>query len=740
MYGSKLKEFNTRLQEGLHDTEVERDEANSQRLRALDQEQRALRQEGMARRNLYAAHLNLAQRDWDTDNLVRVLDLLNAHRPTPGQEDERTFEWYLFWRLCHRDRVTLLDHQDVVTSVAFSPDGKLLVSTAANGTVKLRDPATGHELASLGRFAESVSTAAFSPDSKNLAILDVGGRITLWDVAKKEKRATAPGQDRLVTCMAFSVDGTTLAIGGQTDAVTLWNTTTGKSTTLQGSHGWVNAVAYSPDGKLLAAGGEFEGVGQVIVWELATGQKRSMKRLPESNSHVRLPPEEVWTRNFLVGMGSIKSLAFSPDSKFLAGGFGFSIDNGNGETSLRVWKVATGELQSVPRGHREAVLSLAFAPNGKTLASSSSDGTIRLWDPETSQEKAIFRGHKSHVMAVAFAPDGKTLATASFDRSLKLWNAIPEQERNTLRGGQLGVTGLAFSQDDRTLATIGFDGTTKLWDVDSGSTSATLVEKTPGRSLAFAPDGKTLAIGSQKVVQLWDLGAKKVRQALRGHTGEIYCTVFAPDGRTLATGSQDQNVILWDANTWEQRSTIRDHPTSVVYLAFTRDGKTLAVGSTNELRLWDLATERVRLEISKLSGPISSVALSPDGTRLAAAHVDRQNKQYPAVVTLWDAATGQVVATLKGHKGMIWCVTFSPDGKTLATGSHDESVKLWDPVTGEERATLKGHTAPVRALAFSHDNKILASGSGAPVPLLNRAGEVILWRAAAKEEVATHVE
>ena len=170
-------------------------------------------------------------------------------------------------------------------------------------------------------------------------------------------------------------------------------------------------------------------------------------------------------------------------------------------------------------------------------------------------------------------------------------------------------------------------------------------------------------------------------------------------------------------------------------MAFSPDGKILAVGSgepiyqfnkAKEVRLWDLATERVAWVLPEPPAAVTSVAFSPEGKLLAVACADAQNQMNAGVAILWDLTTRQAVATLKGHKGMIWCVTFSPDGKTLATASHDELVKLWDPVTGQERATLKGHTGPVSSLGFSRNNKLLASASGAPVPVTSRGGEVIL--------------
>ena len=751
LYSTQLRDFNTRLRGALEDVKQERDEAETQRRRAVDQERLALRQESATRHSLYSAHVNLAQRAWEMDNVVGVLDLLNQHRPEPGREDLRGFEWYHLWHLCHGARLTMSDHQGAVTSVAYAPNGRLLATAAEDRKLKLRDPGTLLQLTVLGKLTEPVQALVFSPDSKTL-VTAAGGTVKLWDVASRQERAALPEQPDPVTCVAFASDGVTLAAGGPSPVVTIWNTTNGHLTSLKSPGGGVQAVAFAPDGKTLAAGGSFEGAAQLILWDLASGQKRALTRKSETAPSFPLPPEDVQRRYFLVGLGTISSVAFSHDSKILAAGFGMSYDSGDGETITRLWDATTGKERASLSGHRDAVSAVAFSPDGKTLATASIDTTLRLWDPDTGRNKAVFRGHTSSVLSVAFSPDGKTVATGSTDRSVKLWDVVPEQERDTLRGDQLGVTCLAFSPDDRILATGGWDGRTKLWSLTTNDPPSAL-EGTEGaevRTVAFAPDGKTLMTGcSDGVVRLWDLETKKVRPPLAGHTDQVRCSAFTPDGRILATGSDDKTVILWDVHTGQLRAVLRDHPNEISTLAFSPDGKILAVGSgepiyqfskAKEVRLWDVATERVEWVLPKPPAAVTSVAFSPDGKLLAVACADAQNQMNSGVAMVWELATRQAVATLKGHKGMIWCVTFSPDGKTLATASHDELVKLWDPITGQERVTLKGHTGPVSSLRFSRDNKLLASASGAPVPVTTRAGEVILWRAADREEVASRGE
>jgi len=271
-------------------------------------------------------------------------------------------------------------------------------------------------------------------------------------------------------------------------------------------------------------------------------------------------------------------------------------------------------------GHWYPVYSVAFSPDGKTLASGSWDETIKLWDTATGEELRTLTGHTSYVSSVAFSPDGKILASASGDGTVRLWDAATGREIRRLEGHWGWVFAIAFSPDGKTVASGGDDGLVLLWDVETGSEKGVL-EGHEGAvyGVAFSPSGDLLATGSEDhTVKLWDLASQRLKATLRGHQGYVLAVAFSPDGRLVASGSEDGTVRIWDSTTGNQIQVLSGHEDIVHSVAFSPDGKTLASGSVDgTVRLWDPVKGELVRTLPAYS-PVYSVAFSWTGQRLAA--------------------------------------------------------------------------------------------------------------------------
>ena len=408
------------------------------------------------------------------------------------------------------------------------------------------------------------------------------------------------------------------------------------------------------------------------------------------------------------GSPVVDSVAFSPDGKTLAAGG----DDGH----VGLWDVATGR-RTTPLDEGSPVDSLAFSPGGKTLAVGDAGGYIGLWDVATGQQTTPL-DEGSPVNSVAFSPGGKTLAVGDDDGNVGLWDVATGQQTTAPLDEGSPVESVAFSPDGKTLAVGDYGGHVGLWDVATGQqTTAPLDEGSPVESVAFSPDGKTLAVGDYGGhVGLWDVATGQQTTAPLDEGSSVKSVAFSRDGNTLAAGDDDGDVGLWDVATGRRAATLAEG-SSVYCVAFSRDGKTLAAGDYDgDVGLWDVATGRQTTPLDEGS-PVHSVAFSPDGKTLAVGDTGGH-------VGLWDVATGQQIVTLD-EGSPVESVAFSRDGKTLAVGDIGGHVGLWDVAT-RRQITALDEGSPVESVAFSPDRKTLAVGDD--------DGDVGLWDVATRRQ------
>lgn len=452
--------------------------------------------------------------------------------------------------------------------------------------------------------------------------------------------------------------------------------------------GQIESTAISPDGSLLASGGQ-EGI--VRLWDVSTGKPvREFSIKGDGSASSKVLETDGYRR--VVSLGQIAmvypalpSLAFSPDGKTLAAACA--------DTTIHIWDVATGKRTQQLKGHKNAVLSVAFAGDSKTLASCAFDRTIRLWDAVAGKELKTFPEEKIIPLMVAITPDGSTLAAWS-GQELALFDCAQGKEKARFPV-QVNATHHTY-----------------------GVFSSFGVVMTGIKGLALAPDGKKVAAWTaQQKSTIYSLPeGKEVRSIPAG--GAVS---FSADGKTLVTAgdAETNRVRLWDVENGKERATIdSNYSGRLEFAGLTRDGKTLAAHGTDHLlRLYDVETRKERLAGTGHSAGIICMAATPDGKLLASGDVT-------GVICLWDPTALKELRRIEVHG--LQRLILSGDGKRLVSNSGGQ-LKLWDTADGTLVCDLKeppepdhgpimlvergGPPAPF-SLAVSIDGKTLATSQG----------------------------
>jgi WD40 repeat protein/tetratricopeptide (TPR) repeat protein len=772
----------------------ERERAEDEKRQADDARGAALASLNESQRSLYYQRVATARQAWLGGDVVGARKQLDACPP-----GLRQWEWRFLRGLLDSDLLTLrFPPLFVPSSVAYSPDGKLLATDGEDGRVILWDPATGREKRRLGPKDKGlIACLAFSPDGRFVAVarnviptlresedfLKQGkqgatalgfleaispqahtGWLTLWDVAGSREGVTLEGgRAAPMQAVAFSPDGRLLAAGSKDRAIRLWDTATGKRVgTLTGHTGPVMGLAFWPYGGRLASVGP-----ELKVWDLAT----KAEAFPS------------W------GAGLAGScVAYHP-----AGGELAVADRG----LIRVVDELTGDLRRTLQGHGADVLSLAYRPDGRRLASGGSDHTIRLWDTASGgPEQAVLRGHRSAVVSLAFHPGGRQLASAGAGLGpagageVKVWDASREDQETALAQGEAltPVLDVVISPDGRYVASVAF-AKVDVWETESGRLRATRwalpggsqtrgrgSETAAGRpllprmaegavtSLAFSPDGKTAASGRMtNPLPLAPYEFRKWMPEVMAAVLDVTAGTAVPEElaaypvmrsalqKLLGVDQGSGEVKLWDPVTGKDGAVLEGRTGDVFQVLFSPDGRRVAAACAGQkVRVWDAATGRLQ-HILNTSGDAGPLAFSPDGRRLAAgssvhfwrALLSGGKAAGKGEVTVWDLTTGQVAYVVHRDCVLITSLAFSPDGRYLATaGVAPGKTARLDLVAAPEARSIRvweASTGRARAVLTGHTSAVSHLAFSPNSALVASAGgadhTARLWDVAAGKQV-----
>jgi WD40 repeat protein len=478
----------------------------------------------------------------------------------------------------------------------------------------------------------------------------------------------------------------------------------------------VNFVAFGPDDKIVSAGGE------IFVWHRNTGQQFiRFGRYPQGISAFSLsrygnflacsahdPVIHLWdpttgkeVRQFRTANREVQCLAFSPNETILVSGGDLNL--------LEIWSVAEGRLIKRVIGHDGGCTSIVFSPDGKTIASGGGDHKVRLWDAasgEELRELGVYMGKRD---AIAFSPDGNFLATEGLPYAVDLREVTSGKEIRKFKGGSSNIRSLHFSPTGKMLAAL-FDkwNTVMEWNVETGKVGTPCSQPFPLESFVYSRGGVLMATASRDhTVRIWDASRWKEAPLKGVNEASLTAITFSPDDTVVTAAGRFNSIRSWDVASGKEVPRPQQTPGWHRSVTFSSDGKLGAsIRASGQGEVWDVATGKVIFTIGKSGDSIHGLALFPDGKTVAASYYNE--------VRFWDLATEkQLPGPNEQTKATPTLMVFCPDGKRVIWPDITQGLALRDALSGKEMEWLDKRPSPFRPVVFSPNGKtLITSGEG----------------------------
>jgi WD40 repeat protein/serine/threonine protein kinase len=657
---------------------------------------------------------------------------------TAGQ-DKRAHLWD---RKTGQPRLSI-EQADEIHAAAVSPDGEYLATGGEAGVVRIWRAKDGAPAGELAGHTGRVLGVRFSADGRRLVSSSRDTTVRVWDTASGREVAGSPlrGHYGAVWSAAFSPDGNRIVSAGQDGKVIVWSTAADGAAAnaasiaarkvFLGHAGPVFAAAFSPDGRRVASGGYDK---RVLVWEPEAIADAALERLVAIGEPIVPQDSQV-----LAGHAApVRAVTFSPDGQYLL--------SGSDDNTVRIWEAMTGRHHASLRGHSRPVYACAIAPDASQVLSAGQEGQIKLWNLVNFKQAPhgrVLEGHEDAILDASFSRDGTRVVTASRDHSARVYDAASGQTTATLREGHGFLASRAiYFHDGRRLLTAGGDNTARIWDAATG-TQLHAIEQT-GRNAAIAVSADSQAILTGKFVPklgarpagdeaaddpqavdpslaqiaLWDLdadGNTARAHALAdakfgtGHAAIVTAVAISPDRKTLFSGDDAGVGKLWDAASGSELHTIKGHTAGISSAAFLAGGRLLTGSKDGTVAQWEVATgQEVRPGISlapaedrdAFDTPVRAIVLTRDGRQLLTLSDDTKDSGRQSVLRLWNLADGKLVREIYRGADHLTSLALTSDGRgAIAAGllveaggttSGGSIVRRWDLTSGSETKSPGG--------------------------------------------------
>ncbi len=612
---------------------------------------------------------------------------------------------------------TFKGHADAVFAVAYSPDGKFLVTASFDNTLKLWDAASGKEVRTYGGatgHTKQVISVAFNQDGSMIASGSTDNTLKTWDVPVSTPIRSLQANDA-VQAVALSRDGLKLALGGKDGSLKLVTPAEFKELVKfeAGHQGGTTSLSFSANNLILASVGADR---TLRYWEVASG-----KLLATIGAHT----------------AGVNAVTINPNNTavYTAG------DDGN----LKFWALPPPAPAKTLPGHGAPIRVLAMTADYAAYYTGSDDRTVRHFTIAGGKEVRALAGPASGISSVATHPANTFIAAGTLDSRVFLWNNTDAKVLANWLAHAGPVHSVQVNAAGTQLMTAGADGLAKFWALP-----AVLPRSIPHPDAVLAavasPDGKKLFTGaSDKLVRIWNTTNLAMEKQFVGHTGPVTAVAVSPNLQILASGGADNTIRVWNQATAKESDIVLahaapvsalginaagtqllsasddgtvklwtlpmvapklfTHPDQITSLVLTADGaKVLTGGNDKIVRLWNLTTGAKERDYPGPTLPIGSVAISGNGATIAAASADK-------TVTIWNAADAKVLQKLPMPAGA-QALAFSADAASVFVGLADNSIKQIKIADGKDIKVLPAqHKGPIVGLALGPKGDMLFSAS-----------------------------
>ncbi|KAI5116961.1 hypothetical protein M0805_001365 [Coniferiporia weirii] len=645
-------------------------------------------------------HLYISALSWAPTESIMIKQLYPFFCNQPLVDSGKEKQW--------KSTLWIADAKHSVYCVAYSPDGKHVVSGSYDNTLRIWDahtsdavgePLTGH--------LSWVTSVAYAPDGRHIVSGSYDTTLKIWD-SQTGDAVGDPLRGHLawVTSVTYSPGGTYIVSGSDDNTLRIWDSHTGDAVgePLVGHLASVTSVAYSLNGKYIVSSSYDNTIRIWDVYKYVT---------------IRLLPTGC----------TIMSVSCSPDGRHIV--------SGSEDFVLKIWDTKTGNTVGGPLiGHSNRITSVAYSSDGRYIVSGSQDKTIRMWDAYTGDAVGEpLTGHSNWITSVAYSPDSQHIVTGSHDKTLRVWDAWTRDtmvEPPDPTASLNWVNSVACSPDGRFIVSGSYDSALRIWDAKTGDAVG---EPLTGHlqwvnSVTYSPDGRYIVSGSgDNTLRIWDTQTRDstVGEFFEENSKWINCVSYSPDGKHIVFGSDDGMLKIWDVQTAVVvGKPITGHSDAITSITYSPDGKHIASGSQDiTLRIWDAETRSAVAEFpTGHTSWVTSIAYSPDGKHIVTG-------SYDSTLKIWDVETGDIVGgPLTGHSHWVNTVAYSPDGKHIVSGSSDKTLRIWNAQTGNAVGVpLTGHLGPVTSVVFSPDGRQIVSGSD--------DASILIWNAEVFEPTST---